>query len=352
MKILMLSWRDIKNPKRGGAEYVSYELLKRWKGHECTWFASAFPGCAETEDIEGIHIIRKGGPLGVYYEAYKYLQDKKFDIVIDQVNTIPFFTPLYYKGKKISFFHQLCEKIWFYETFFPLSLVGYIAEKVYLRLYRKLPALVVSHSTKKNLEKYGFNNIFVMKDCIDSTPVKEIPIKNSFSLIYVGRLKKSKRVHDIISAFSIVQKEFPSAKLHIVGTGDHRYEKRLRKMSGDSVTFHGYLEKDKRNELMSRSEAVLVASVKEGWGLIVIEANAMGTPAISYNVDGLRDSVKPMLTGLITQKNNPEGLAKSITDFLKDEMLKKQLSINALNYSRTFNWDESADTVLKWLIQS
>jgi len=264
--------------------------------------------------------------------------------VLDQVNTIPFFTPLYYKGRKIAFFHQLCEKIWFYEMKFPLSLLGYISEKLYLRLYRRIPSLVVSASTKKNLESYGFSEVFIMKDCIDFKPLDKVPLKED-SLIYVGRLKKSKRVHDIIKAFSIVNKEI-SCKLHIVGKGDKSYEKGLK--GGKSITFHGFLPKEKRNELMSKAKAILVASVKEGWGLIVVEANAMGTPAIVYDVDGLRDSVKDGETGIVT-KESPEAMAKAIISFLKDKELQERLSINALEYSRGFDWDESASEVLRWV---
>jgi glycosyltransferase involved in cell wall biosynthesis len=353
MKILMLSWRDIHNPLAGGAERVTYELLRRWSGqHDCFWFCSAYKGCLDKEEIEGIKIIRRGSRIKVYLEAYKYLKDKKFDMVIDQINTIPFFTPLYYKGKKISFFHQLCEKVWFYETSFPLSLIGFIAEKIYVRLYKKLPCLVVSESTKKNLIKYDFRDIYVMKDCIDFKPLPTVPQKKHCSLVYVGRLKKSKRVHDIIKAFSIIKKEIPSASLHIVGKGEKKYQDyltRLMKNLGIEIFFHGYVPKEERNRLMSQAEAILVASVKEGWGLIVIEANALGTPAIVYNVDGLRDSVKPMITGLITRKNTPEELAKSVLSFFQDSALKRQLSLNTLNYSRTFDWDESADNVLNWL---
>jgi len=52
MKILMLSWRDIKNPLAGGAEKVTYELLRRWSKHSCVWFTSAFSSCKE-EEMDG-----------------------------------------------------------------------------------------------------------------------------------------------------------------------------------------------------------------------------------------------------------------------------------------------------------
>jgi len=352
MKILMLSWRDIKNPKAGGAEVVTYELLRRWakKGHDCTWFSSAFKGSLQHQSIDGINVIRKGSPLGVYWQGFRYLKNNKFDIVIDQINTIPFFTPLFYKGRKIAFFHQLCEKVWFYETIFPISYIGYFAEKVYLKLYRDVPSIVVSDSTKKSLENYRFKDIFVMQDCIDTEPLKELPVKKENLLIFVGRLKKSKRVHDAIEAFRLVHKKIPSSVLHIVGRGDKGYEKYLKKLSTDlPVVFHGFVSREKRNDLMKDAEAILVTSVKEGWGLIVVEANAFGTPAIVYDVDGLRDSVKNNRTGLIAARNTPKALSDSAIEFLLGTQLKKKLSSNALVYSKLFGWEESSDEVLEFV---
>ncbi len=427
----MLSWRDIKNPKAGGAESVTFELLRRFAkyGHTCTWFCSSFEGAKKFETIENVKIIRQGSPISLYWKAYRFLKQTngtipnentltneranedtktkedvrtpsvsinaksneykktkensakrvltnakeskkkivhgaslkgddsaqtKYDIVIDQINTIPFFTPLYYSGKKVTFFHQLCEDIWFYELGFVPASLGYLAEKLYLRWYNDTPAMTISSSTKLNLKKYGFKDAFVFKDCIDSEPIGRVSKKEGHDLVYVGRLKNSKRVHDIIKAFSIVEKKVPDARLHIAGQGDEWYEWKLKNLVKknlleSSVVFYGYLGKKQRNKLMKDARAILVTSVKEGFGLIVLEANAQGTPAIVYNVDGLRDAVISSETGLITKKNNPAMLAKTIIAFLTDASMQKRLSENALAYSKTFDWDEEALKVEKFL---
>ncbi len=347
MNILMLSWRDIKNPRAGGAEYVTFELLKRFAavGHSCTWFTSSFPS-SRTEKIEDVTIIRRGDKHSVYYKAYRYLQRNNYDLVIDQINTIPFFTPLFYKGKKMAFIHQLCEQIWFYEMPFPLSWIGYISEKIYIRWYRNLPTVVVSASTRKNLASYGFRHIFVMQNAIDTMPLSILPHKKKNSFVFVGRLKKSKQVEDAIKAFSLLS--IPST-LHIIGRGDIAYERYLRSISPPSVQFHGYLPMNERNALVSSAEAILVTSVKEGWGLIVSEANALGTPAIVYNVDGLRDAVVDGKTGLVVRRNTPVELSNAMTSFLSNKKLKQTLSENALEHSKTFNWDTSAAEVLHFI---
>jgi len=95
MHILILNWRDIKNPWAGGAEVVTHEHAKRWvkAGLKVTQFSSMFKGAKKEENVDGVNIIRGGGPYTVYYSAYKHYNSYfkgKFDLVIDEVNTIPF----------------------------------------------------------------------------------------------------------------------------------------------------------------------------------------------------------------------------------------------------------------------
>jgi glycosyltransferase involved in cell wall biosynthesis len=88
--------------------------------------------------------------------------------------------------------------------------------------------------------------------------------------------------------------------------------------------------------------------VREGWGLVVTEANAMGTPAIGYNVPGLRDSIRDGKTGLLCDPN-PEAMAEKAIELLRDNDLWERLSKDALSWAGEFNWDRSAEEFLKML---
>ena len=357
--ILMMAWRDIKNPTKGGAEVVTHELLKRWTkvGYKCVLYSSAFPRCKNEEVVDGYNIVRGGGRLGTYWKAYRFYKNnaKNFDLVIDQVNTIPYFSPLYVKCKRMSYFNQLCREIWFYEMPFPISLIGYLAESFYLRLYKDVPCMTISESSKKDLQKHGFDEVYTFPMGIDFKPLDEVPEKEKNSLIYVGRLKKSKRVHHIIKSLFYVKEKIPDVKLYIVGDGDKKYKKYLNGLIKsyrleNNVVLKGYLSFEERNKLMSMVEAILVASVKEGWGLIVTEANAMGTSAIVYDADGLRDSVKNNETGLIVEPS-PNHMSEAIVNYLRNEELKMRLSKNALMDAGNYNWDRSAEKALKMIEQ-
>ena len=132
MKILVISWRDIKSPFAGGAEVYTYEICKRLaaRGHYITLLAPRFKNCERFEILDGIKIIRYAGKYSLYFKAgnyfRKYLFNEKFDIVIDQINTIPFFTFSFVdKTKIVTIIYQLAGEFWFQEVRFPFNLFGY-----------------------------------------------------------------------------------------------------------------------------------------------------------------------------------------------------------------------------------
>jgi glycosyltransferase involved in cell wall biosynthesis len=256
------------------------------------------------------------------------------------------------KERRIALIYQLAKEVWFYEAFFPINILGYLLEPFYLRCYRKEYCITISESSRKDLQKLGYHgNIPVLNPGIFAVPLKGLPQKESSpTLIYVGRLKKSKRVHHILKAFQTIQKEIPQAKLWIVGSGDRSYQARLEKdihkTNIRNVTFFGYVDENRKMELMRRAQLILVTSVREGWGIIVIEAAAMGTPAVVYNVPGLRDSVQHDQTGLIVEKNQIESLAKEVIHLLNSSKRWDRLAREALKKSNDYRWDSVADQFL------
>lgn len=96
---------------------------------------------------------------------------------------------------------------------------------------------------------------------------------------------------------------------------------------------------------MSRAHAILVPGIREGWGLIVTEANACGTPAIGYDVPGLRDSIQGSKNGILVEATT-EKMAEEMINFISNNELQKKLSVGALDYSRQFSWDKSSKEVL------
>jgi glycosyltransferase involved in cell wall biosynthesis len=94
---------------------------------------------------------------------------------------------------------------------------------------------------------------------------------------------------------------------------------------------------------LSKAHITLVPATREGWGLVVTESNAVGTPVVAYNVPGLRDSVKDGETGVLIKENSPESLASSAINLLEDRSLLEQYSLRALLFSKQFSWDTTAE---------
>src|SRR3989344_2967644 len=318
MNILILNWRDIKNPSSGGAEILTHEIAKRWVklGNQVTLFSSSFPNSKKEEKVDGVKIIREGHPdarflfSSVHFLAFKYYKNNvgKFDVVVDEIHGLPFFTPWYVKEKKVVLICEVAGDLWvkMFGPFF--GLLGRVIERIYLQfVYKDIPYLTISNSTKEELIKEGVNskNITVLPMGLTiPKSLKKYEKEKNPTLIFVGRLSKSKGIEDAIEALRQVSKTYTKTKLWIVGGGDENYKKFLKKMAKkldvyDRITFWGFVSEEKKFELMGRAHLLLHASVKEGWGLVVIEAASQATPSIVYNVSGLRDSVIDNKTGIV-----------------------------------------------------
>ncbi|MEL4304537.1 glycosyltransferase family 4 protein [Methanococcoides sp. LMO-2] len=349
MNILIFNWRDTKNPAAGGAEVFTQEIAKRLvaQGHEISLFTSAFDGCKNNEIVDGVQIIRSGNRYSVYLKAKQYYKKHagEFDIVVDEINTRPFMSPKFVKDGTpvVALIHQLAREFWFLETRFPINWIGYhILEDRWLKTYIDTPTMTVSHSTKQDLIDLGFKDLTIIPEGLNIVPVSDVPEKEEGpTFIFVGRMGHAKRPDHVVEAFVHIKKRLPDAKLWMVGDGAMRQELETKKVNG--ITFFGYVTAEKKYELMSRAHAILVPGVREGWGLIVTEANAMGTPAIGYNIHGLRDSIRDGKTGLLCDPD-PENMAEKAVEFMRDTDMQTKLSDNALEWAREFDWNHSAET--------
>lgn len=362
MKILWFTWKDKAHPLTGGAETVNEELAARLVegGHEVVFLVGGFEGCQKEEIRRGFKIIRLGNRLSVYFEAYKYYQKNLVgwaDLVIDEVNTIPFFCKFYVKEKNILFVHQLCREIWFYQMFFPLSLIGYLLEPIYLWLIRNRKVITVSKSTKDDLVRFGFRaeNISIISEGVEIYPVKDLNLIKKYeapTILSLGSIRAMKRTDQIISAFTLAKEKIPDLKLIVAGAPDGKYGQKIIKQIKEnkytnSIEYLGKVSNNKRLEIMQKSHLICVASVKEGWGLIVTEAGSQGTPALVYNVDGLRDAVIEGEAGFICNKNNPEELAKEIVLMLYDSENYQAKQTAAYHLSTLVNFENSYKDFIK-----
>lgn len=365
-RILFLNWQDIKHPLGGGAEVYHQEIFKRIaaKGHQITFLCSWYFGLQQTEIIDGIRVIRTGGRNFFNYTApfacRRLLAAESYDIVVDSINKIPLFSPLYVKKIPVlAVVHHLFKTSIFRETIFPLASYVYVSEKLIRPVYRKTPFIAVSESTKQDLMKSGIREeqIAIIENCVDHTlyrttvePKSDIPLVG-----YIGRIKRYKSVDHLIKAFAIVNKTMPDAKLVIIGDGDNLND--LKKLAdrlrlGKSVEFKGFVDKEDKVKTLQKCHVVVNPSVKEGWGLTIIESNACGVPTVAADVPGLRDSVKDGKTGLLYPYGDIEKCAGYILKFLTDEPFRTEITQNAVAWAARFDWDNAAEATLEQIAKT
>ena len=363
MNILALNWQDLKNPLSGGAEVHLEELLRRLaaKGHRITLFCSNFKGGATEEVVEGIRIIRAGNRYNfnwiVPFYLRRLIRTGKYDLLLEDINKIPFYSPLYQDLPTLVIVPHLFSTTVFSEINFVLGSYIYVSEMFLAPVYRKKRFCVISESTADDMAKRGIprGNVTVIHCGIDSGLYNNDKKYEKFeqpTALYLGRIKKYKSIQDLITAFRLVRQKAPESRLAIVGTGD--YLPQLKALAhdthvADAVEFPGFVSAEKKVEYLCRAHVMVYPSLKEGWGLTNIEANGCGTAVVAANTPGLRDSVKDGYSGVLYEYGNIEQLAQKILLVLRDENLQTRLSRESIDWAHTFSWDSSADAMMRLL---
>lgn len=361
MKILIINWQDIRNPFSGGAEVQLHEVFSRvaQAGHEVVLYCSSFPGAPHEETLNGIRIIREGGRSLFNYRvplAYRNrFRHAGFDVVVDDMNKIPFFTPLYVREPIQGIIHHLFAESIFREINPLAGAYVYVTERISLALYRrrKTSFIVVSPSTYQDLIARGFDPLSLVQIglAVDHNLFRPTGVPRSPTPLigYFGRLKKYKSVDQLLQALPIVLREVPALKVVIVGEGDDRprLEAMTRQLNVQhAVRFTGFVSEQEKVTLLQQMWFKVATSSKEGWGLTVTEANACGTPAIASNVPGLRDAVQDGKSGLLYRYGDIDDLAGKIKLLLGDGELRTHLSAGALAWAALFSWDDAAQRTI------
>ena len=364
MRILILNWRDINNPSSGGAEILTHELAKRLValGNRVVQFSSFFEGAYHREVVDNVEIVREGNAdirtlfASVHFRAFLYYkrEKEKFDVVIDEIHGIPFFTPWYVKGKKIVLICEVASDLWIkvFGSFF--GLLGRMIEKFYLFfVYKNILFITISDSTKKDLIEDGVNkkDIIVLPMGINvPRNIGDIEKEKEKTLIFVGRLTVAKGIEDALIALKEILKD-KNVNLWVVGRGEADYVQKLKTMCRqldieDNVTFYDFVTESKKFTLLARGHLLIHPSLREGFGLTIPEAGYVGTPVVAYNSPGLRDIVKNGKNGILVAVNSPESLADSCMRILSDESLYQKLCQGAKKEARQYSWDNTARMML------
>ena len=360
----------------GGAERATFEFAKRWvKNHNAKviWLSPSYDNKIKSESIEGVDFEYIGLPLSrnifwlllsfpYFYLSVIKIYFKKFkgnvDVVIDQVHGIPYLTPIYVKEKIVVYIHEVGGEIWKIMYPFPINLIGQLTEKLIFYIYKvkNIQFIANSKSTATDLIndlKINKKNIAIVECGVTAPNIKfeQLPIKElNLTIIYLNRIVKMKGIERAISVFSEIIKKYPKANMWVVGRGDENYIESIKdkcKQLGilDSIKFYGFVEDTEKYVLLGESHVLINPSYLEGWGLVNIEANRMGTPVVAFDVKGCRDSVVNGINGYLSPEGNIESMVEKIFKIYEKENLQE----SSWKYSNDFEWDSLEKKFFKQL---
>jgi glycosyltransferase involved in cell wall biosynthesis len=360
VRILVLNWQDPKNPQGGGAELHLQEIFSRIvaRGHVVDLLCSSWPDAPLRTNLDGINVHRIGTRHSFPFVARGYykanLARNNYDVVIEDLNKVPLYTPLWGVRKLVALVHHLFGATVFREAPAPLAAAVWLSEQPFGLLYRRVPFEAVSISTADDLVARGIprGSIRVIYNGVDSKRLTPDPAERSEMplFVYLGRLKKYKRVDLVIRAFADLN--VPDATMDIAGTGDYRAQLEGLVKSLDltsRVKFLGFIPEEEKIHLLRRAWASTLASPKEGWGISNLEAAACGTPVIAANSPGIRESVIDGETGFLVPPDDPQAMTAAMRGLVQSPDLVGALGGAARRFAEKFTWDRAAIDTLAHL---
>jgi glycosyltransferase involved in cell wall biosynthesis len=357
LHLVALNWRDIRNPEAGGAETHLHEILTRMvaRGHRATLLATGFEHGAREEDVDGVHVIRRGAwwnaNLVLPSTMREFLRRHPADLIVEDINKIPFLAPRYTRTPVLAVIPHLFGATVFRETNPLFALYVMAWEALIPSVYRRCRFAVISPSTRDDLVARGIeaSRIDVVLCGLDHGLFRRVPGVESDprpTLVHFGRMRRYKAIDVVIRALAVVRRSVPSARLVIIGDGPDR--KRLERVTramglGDAVEFAGRMSGEQMVRALNRCRVFLNASPKEGWGLTVVEANACGVPVVGSNRPGLRDSIQDGVTGFLAPYGDVDAFAQRTVELLRDTKLHARMSSAGEAWARSLTWEKTAD---------
>lgn len=363
LRILVVNWLDRENPQAGGAEEHLHEIFGRLasRGHDVTALVSGWKGCEPRTRLDGIDVRRAGGrytfslAAPLYYR--RHLASGGFDVVIEDLNKVPVFARYWVDAPVVLLAHHLFGTTAFQAGPFPVAAATWLLERPVPYIFRSTPAVAVSESTRADLVVRGLDADFieVIPNGIELdlyTPQPEGAEAARPTLLFLGRLKKYKRVDLVIEAVARLAADGSEVELLVGGVGDQLGVLRtLASQRGVAhrVSFLGFVTDEEKRRLLRDSWVHVLTSPKEGWGISNLEAAACGTPTVASDSPGLRESVIDGETGLLVPHGDVPALCEALGALLADADRRREMGRKARTFAEGFSWDASADAFEKTL---
>ena len=359
--VVVFNWRDTRHPLGGGSETYIESIAEQLcaRGHRVTIVCAHYPGAARRERRGEVEFIRRGGRLSIYgWAAALYLAGAvglgplakrrlgRPDVVIDVGNGLPFLSPLYVRVPVIELVHHVHREQWPVVMGPRLARFGWWVESwLAPRVYRRCRYVTVSEATRAELVELGVDadRITVVHNGTPPVAGEPTPRAERPHLVALCRLVPHKRVEVAIRAVAELAPRWPDLTLTVAGQG--WWEQELREFAtslgvSDRVHFAGYITEEEKHELFSRAWIALTPSIKEGWGLTIVEAGARGTPTVAMaGAGGVAEAIIDGESGLLAV--DEDHFVALVGELLGDDARRDAMGVIAAKHAQSFTWEQS-----------
>lgn len=343
-RILFLSWRDENHHLAGGSERTLGEVSRSLAqaGHFVTVHTARYAGSRARESVRGVRYRRRGGRLTVYIFGLLHLLAHRYDLVYDVQNGIPFFSVLASRGCSVLVVHHVHREQWPVATGPITSRIGWVIEsRLAPRLYRRVPVVAMSRTTRRELVELGYDpaRVSVVHNGCSVPPPVPGP-SAAPQLVVVSRLVPHKQVDHAIRLLARLRRTHPNVSLVIVGDGYERA--RLEDLARglgvrDSVRFTGHVDDIAKYHWLAQAWVHVFPSLKEGWGLVAVEAASVGVPTLAYrSAGGVVESVQDGETGFLVHDESE--LLEAAARLIDDASLRKRMREHCLAHADRTSW--------------
>lgn len=346
--VLLVNWRDTRHPEGGGSErYVERmaEGLVRM-GYRVSVQCARHDRAPGGDWVNGVRFRRRGNKFTVYPHALLAIMRTDADVVVDVQNGMPFFSRLVTRCPVVVLVHHVHREQW-HSALGPLfGRVGWwIESKVAPQLYRGCGYVTVSQVTRRDLAELGVraHRTVVVPNGLDPVPAVAARTDEDPVLVAVSRLVPHKRLEHAIDVVARLRDRWPDLRLELVGGGPWRDTLRQHaEMRGvaDRVVLHGFVDEQRKHEILARSWVHLCPSVKEGWGIVIMEAAAHGVPTVAYRrAGGVAEAIVAGRTGLLAE--DFDGFVDHVDALLGDRERRLRMGAAGRVRAATFDWADS-----------
>jgi len=336
--IVFIAWRDLANRQAGGSEILVDRLASDMlaRGHRVTLL------CGGPVAERPYRVVRNGGTYSQFLRApLAYWRNfRGCDLIVEVCNGMPYLSPLWSRRPVLCLVNHVHTDLWSIRFPPPFAAAGRNVERVVMPwVHRRNLFLTVSESTAGALQDMGVGRDRIRQICNGvEQPDPPAPLSSEPLFLALGRLTDYKRLDLLLRLWDRVR-HVTGGKLVIAGDGPER--PRLEAMAGPGVEFTGRVSEQEKHRLLCAAWLLMHPALIEGWGIVVTEAAIRGTPAVAFDVPGLRDSVLPGQTGMLVQTEGQ--FASAWASLAINERQREQLGRAARTRALQMHWSGAVE---------